>query len=65
MGKSGDDICPVKALLHYLRLKGSKAGPLFVWKNGSPLQKSQFNKAVKLALTQPNLPAEEIAGHSF
>ena len=65
MGKTGDDVCPVKALLHFLRLRGSKAGPLFVWKDGSPLQKPQFNKAVKLALTQAKLPAEKFAGHSF
>ena len=65
MGKTGDNICPVEALLHYLRLRGSKAGPLFVWKDGSPLQKPQFNKAVKLALTQGELPAEKFAGHSY
>ena len=65
MGKTGDDICPVKALLHFLRLRGSKAGPLFIWQDGTPLQKPQFNKAVKLALTQAQLPAEKFAGHSF
>ena len=26
MGKTGDDICPVKALLDYLRLRGQKEG---------------------------------------
>ena len=65
MGKTDDDICPVKALLHFLRLRGSKAGPLFIWQDGTPLQKPQFNKAVKLALTQAQLPAEKFAGHSF
>ena len=35
-----------------MRLRGSKAGPLFVWKDGSPLQKPQFN------LTQAKLPAK-------
>ena len=59
MGKAGDDICPVKALLDYLRLRGQKEDPLFMWKDGLPLQKPQFNKlAVKL-------PAEKFAGHSF
>ena len=33
-------ICPVKALFDYLRLRGQKKG---MWKNGSPLQKPQFN----------------------
>ena len=65
MGKTGDDICPVKALLDYLRLRGQKEGPLFMWKDGSPLQKPQFNRAVRTALTQAKLPAEKFAGHSF
>ena len=65
IGKTGDDICPVKALLHFLRLRGLKAGPLFIWQDGTPLQKPQFTKAVKLALTQAQLPAEKFAGHSF
>ena len=34
MGKTGNDICPVKALLDYLRLRGPKEGPLFMWKDG-------------------------------
>ena len=29
MGKTDDNTCPVKVLLHFLRLRGSKAGPLF------------------------------------
>ena len=65
MGKTDDDICPVKALLHYLRLRGPRSGPLFTWKDGSPLQKPQFNKAVRTALTQAKLPADKFAGHSF
>jgi len=63
MGKTGDDICPVKALFDYLRLRGQKEGPLFMWKDGSPLQKPQFNMAVRTALTQAKLP--KLAGHSF
>ena len=65
MGKTGDDICPVKALLHFLRLQGSKARPLFIWQDGTPLQKPQFTKAGKLALTQAQFPSEKFAGHSF
>ena len=65
MGKIGDDICPVKALLDYLRLRGPKEGPLFMWKDGSPLHKPQFSKAVRAALTQAKLPADKFGGHSF
>ena len=55
----------MKALLHFLRLRGLKVGPLFIWQDGTPLQKPQFTKAVKLALTQAQLPAKKFAGHSF
>ena len=61
MGKSstGDDICPVKALPDYLRLRGQNEGPLFVWKDSSPLQKPQFNRAVRTALIQAKLPSKK------
>ena len=59
MGKTRNDICPVKALLDYLKLRGPKEGSLFMWKDGSPLQKPQCNKAVKMALTQAKLPANK------
>ena len=38
IGKTGDDICPMSALLSYLVLRGNKPGPLFQWENGSPYQ---------------------------
>ena len=66
MGKNGDNItCPVKALLDYLRLRGQKEGPLFMWNDGSPLQKPQFNKVVRTVLTQAKLPTKKFAGQSF
>ena len=42
-----------------------KVGTLFIWQDGTPLLKPHFNKVVKLALTQAQLPAEKFAGHSF
>ena len=36
IGKTGDDMCPVSALLTYLVKRGSKQGPLFQWCDGSP-----------------------------
>ena len=31
IGKTGDDICPINALLTYLSRREDKAGPLFQW----------------------------------
>ena len=65
IGKTGDDICPIDALLKYLSKRGDKSGPLFQWQDGSPLSKSQFVAEVRSALLAANLPARDFAGHSF
>ena len=65
IGKTGDDICPINALLKYLSRRGDKPGPLFQWQDGSPLTKPQFVSKVRSALLAANLPAMDFAGHSF
>ena len=65
ISKTGDELCPVSALLHYLALRGNKPGPLFQWEDGSPLSKPRFVKEVRAALTAAKLPAHKFAGHSF
>lgn len=65
IGKTGDDLCPILAMLNFLKVRGSHPGPLFCWKSGSPLSKSSFVKSVRSALTTANLPADNFAGHSF
>ena len=58
-------LCPVKALLDYLRLRGSSLGALFHSQDGTPLSQSVFIAATRQALTAANLPAHEFAGHSY
>ena len=65
LGKTGDDLCPVAALLSYLVIRGDKPGALFQWQDGTPLSETQFMEAVRQALTATHLPAKEYAGHSF
>ena len=65
ISKTGDELCPVSALLHYLALRGNKPGPLFQWEDGSSLSKPRFVKEVRAALTAAKLPAHKFAGHSF
>lgn len=65
MGRTGDEICPVTALLKYLAVRGNIAGPLFQWKDGTPLTKVRFVAEVRSALSQAHLPAKDFAGHSF
>ena len=42
IGRTGDDICPVAALLQFLAIRGNHPGPLFVWSDGKPLTKGNF-----------------------
>ena len=62
MGRTGDDLCTVSALLDYLQVRGSKSGPLF---HCAPLSKSKSVKSVRAALTRAGLPALDYAGHSL
>ena len=50
VGKTGDDLCPVRALLTYLNARGSHPGPLFQWSSGIPLCKAKFIDEVRLTL---------------
>lgn len=65
LGKTGDDLCPVSALLSYLAYRGTKPGALFTWADGSTLSKTKFVEAVRSALTKAGLPAKDYEGHSF
>ena len=65
IGETGDDLCPIIAMLSYLKVRGSHPGHLFCWQSGSPLSKSNFVDKVRSALTTANLPADNFTGHSF
>ena len=64
LGRTGDDLCPVTALLTYLSQQGDKPGALFQWNDGTPLAKSKFVEAVRQALSAALLPVQDYAGHS-
>ena len=65
LGRTGDDLCPVSALLNYLSRRGNNPGALFQWQDGTPLSKTKFVEATRQALTAAQLPAKDYAGHSF
>ena len=65
IGRTGDEICPVTALLRYLAVRGDGPGPLFIQANGKPLTKARFVTEVRAALTKAKFPAQSYAGHSF
>ena len=65
VGKTGDELCPVVAMLAYLAVRGGSPGPLFRTENLHPFPRNQFVKNIKLALSQLGLDSNNYAGHSF
>ena len=62
IGSTGNDLCPVTALMSYLAMRGDRPGPLFQWHDQKPLSKIKFVEHVRLALMSANLPAHLYAG---
>ena len=64
LGRSGHDFFSILALPQYLSLSGDTAGPLFIWRDGSPLSPHQVNFYLQDLLScwypghilQPQLP---------
>ena len=50
LGRSGNDLCPVAALLAYLAVRGGADGPLFCHPNCSPVLTSQVVSKVQAVL---------------
>ena len=46
LGKTNSQICPVAAILTHLHLRGQKNGPIFIFKDGSPLTRDKFSRLV-------------------
>ena len=61
-GVSGNSICAVRALLHYLHARGS--GPLFRHQNGLPLTRTTLTLWLKNAVSRAGVEGN-FSGHSF
>jgi len=65
VGKTGNDLCPVEAMLAYLRIRGWKPGPLFCSREGKALSRTRFVAEVQKALISRGKSAKGYTGHSF
>ena len=65
LGRVDGPICPVKFLLSYLAVRGSKPGPLFQFQDGSPLSRRRLVDAVREALGLAGMDVGRFNGHSF
>ena len=62
LGKTGQSICPVAALLSYMVLRGSTPGPLFKFQDSSPFK---LLAHLRQALQHQGFDCVSITGHSF
>ncbi len=65
VGRTGSALCPVAAVLDYLRVRGSSPGPLFTFSDGRYLTKQRFIAAVREALKKVGVDQAKYSGHSF
>ena len=65
IGKGVPDLCPVKALVSYLLVRGERAGPLFIFEDGRFLSRQRFVGEVRGALGKAGINSSKYCGHSF
>ena len=66
LGKSEQfPLCPLSATLSCLVVRGTFAGPFFVWKDGQFLTQSNFVVAVRKALESAGLDASDFNGQQL
>ncbi len=65
LGWTGESICPVKAVLHFIVQRKSDPGPFFRDEAGKALTRREFVSEVKKALSSAGMTSHDISGHSF
>ncbi len=65
VGRSGDDLCPISALLPYLVIRGQDCGPLFKCEDGTPLTRQRLVTLLRHTLSQAGFDCTRYSGHSF
>ena len=51
VGRSGNELCPIDAIVVYSVVRGSALGPFFCDKKGNPLSKTRFIGEMRKALS--------------
>ena len=65
LGVTGGELCPVAAMLGYMVRRGERAGPMFLFADGSYLTRERFVAQLRQALAAAGIKAKQYAGHSF
>ena len=62
VGRTGNELCPVTAVLAYIVKRGPSPGPFFRFASGAPLTRPRFVQSVKEALTKAGVDAGRYSG---
>ena len=65
LGTTGDNLCPVGAMLRYLVLRPSTPGPLFLLGNGSNVSRATFIQSLHQALNAAGVDCSGFIRHKF
>ena len=65
LGRTGSPLCPVMAILEYIEIRGSSAGPFFQGTHSQPVLKTWFVEQLRSILAAAGLPQQQYARHSF
>ena len=65
LGRTESVVCPIKALLPYLAIRGSAPGALFISERGAPLTRAQFKTLLSATLQKAGLDDSNYNTHSF
>lgn len=64
IGKGKPGLCPITAIISYLKLRGPSTGPLFINMDGSPLTRHTLSSTIQSILQAAGIPGQ-FSGHSF
>ncbi len=65
VGRSGNELCPVAAVLGYIAVRGAAPGPFFLDADSRIVTKPWFVDQIRQLLRGIGLPQHQYAGHSF
>ena len=65
VGRTNSSLCPVAAILGYLAIRPPGRGPLFIFRDGTPLTRDRFVREVRAALSAAHIDHQAYSGHSF
>ena len=65
LGRTGNHLCPVSAILAYLARRPPTFGPLFLLHSGHPLSRRMLVSTVRATLSSAGVEVGHINGHSF